>query len=145
MPAAAPPLQHPPPRAAGGRWPCKYGSALALRLECPMRPAPSAPRTFFKYIFGVLPEKARLDTAGVIKVNLYVKLVHGYQSSLTSVPACGAAPRRAARAPGQRAAHGPGAQPRSILSSSADIHLSVLTNSYDCVYIGARSVEMGTH
>ena len=36
------------------------------------------------FISGGLPEKARLDTAGVIKVNVYVKLVHCYQSSSTS-------------------------------------------------------------
>jgi hypothetical protein len=34
-----------------------------------------------KYISGVLPERARLDAAGVNKVNLR-KLVYCYQSSL---------------------------------------------------------------
>jgi hypothetical protein len=33
-------------------------------------------------ISGVLPEIARLDTAGAIKVHLYVKLIHWYRSSL---------------------------------------------------------------
>jgi hypothetical protein len=41
-----------------------------------------APATLsFMFISGVPPEKARLDTAGAIKVNVYVKLIHCYQSS----------------------------------------------------------------
>ena len=37
----------------------------------------------FTFVSGALPEKARLDTAGAIEVNLYVELIHCYKSSLT--------------------------------------------------------------
>ena len=45
------------------------------------RVLPPAAIISFVYISGVLPEKARLDVAGIAKYT-YVKLIYCYQSSL---------------------------------------------------------------
>jgi hypothetical protein len=71
------------------RRPGRAHPALRLRRVADQGAAPSficmsaAPPSFL-CISGVLPEKARLDAAGAIKVNAHVKRVYCYQPSYQS-------------------------------------------------------------